>query len=478
MTTPITVAYGDGIGPEIMEAVLLILKEAKANISIDTINIGEQLYNKGYDSGISPEAFDMVRRNKVLLKAPITTPQGKGYKSLNVTFRKALGLFANVRPSVSYYPFVQGGAKQMDMVTVRENEEDLYSGVEYRCSANTNLSFKLITRPGCEKIIRYAFEYARINNRKKVTCVTKDNIMKIADGTFHSIFNDIAKECPNIEADHFIVDIGAARIATNPEHFDVVVTLNLYGDILSDIAADVSGSVGLAGSSNIGDKYAMFEAIHGSAPDIAGKQIANPSGLLNGAILMLEYIGQGNVAADIQNAWLKTLEDGMHTADIYNEEVSKEKLSTLDFAKAVISNLGEKPGTLPAIGEKKSEKINIKEPELLEQEEKLIGVDIYINDTSNDTDKLVSDFEHIDDKFELQHIAQRGIKIWPNIEVDNIKTDLFRLRYISNDDSVELTGGDILTLQQKVLDKGYVIGLTHNLNVFNGMAGFTKAQGE
>src|ERR687890_677304 len=245
--TPITVAHGDGIGPEIMEATLYILKEAGAQLDIETIEIGEKVYLAGNPAGISPDAFESLRRTKVFLKAPITTPQGGGYKSLNVTTRKTLGLYANVRPCVSYHPFVKTKHPGMDVVIVRENEEDLYAGIEYRQTNQVMQSLKLISRPGSEKIIRYAFEYARRNNRKKVTCFTKDNIMKLTDGLFHKVFEDVA--------------------------------------------AQIAGSVGLAGSANIGEHVSMFEAIHGSAPRRAGQNLANPSGLLLGAVMMLVHVG-------------------------------------------------------------------------------------------------------------------------------------------------------------------------------------------
>ena len=237
----------------------------------------------------------------------------------------------------------------MDVVIVRENEEDLYAGIEHQQTDEVVQCLKLISRPGCEKIIRYAFEYAKQQNRKKVTCFTKDNIMKQSDGLFHKVFDEIAASYPEIENEHWIIDIGAAKLADTPEAFDVIVMPNLYGDVLSDVAAQITGSVGLAGSANIGEECAMFEAIHGSAPRRAGQNLANPSGLLQGAILMLTHIGQTETAEKIQNAWLKTLEDGIHTYDIYNERVSKEKVGTKEFANAVIARLGQKPRTLSPV---------------------------------------------------------------------------------------------------------------------------------
>src|SRR3982075_3447634 len=353
--TPITVAYGDGVGPEIMAATLHIIQSAGARIDIEQIEVGEKVYLKGINAGIEPSAWESLRRTKVFLKAPITTPQGGGYKSLNVMVRATFGLYANVRPSVAYYPFVKTKHPNMDVVIIRENEEDLYTGIEYRQTHDMMESLKLISRSGSEKIVRYAFEYARSHNRKKVTCFTKDNIMKFTDGLFHKVFNELAAEYPDIENEHWIVDIGAAKMADTPDAFDVIVLPNLYGDILSDVAAQIAGSVGLAGSANIGQTAAMFEAIHGSAPRRAGQNLANPSGLLLGAIMMLVHIGQTNTAERVHNGWLRTIEDGIHTYDIYDESVSKQKVGTKEFAQAVVDRLGKKPKTLRAVAYKQED---------------------------------------------------------------------------------------------------------------------------
>src|SRR5215469_12509495 len=285
--TPITVAHGDGIGPEIMAATLQILDAAGAALEIETIEIGEKVYLRGNTAGIDPSSWESLLRTKVFLKAPITTPQGGGFKSLNVTTRKTLGQFANVRPCVAYHPFIDTKHPNMDVVIVRENEEDCYAGIEYQLSPEVTSCIKLISRPGTEKIVRYAFEYARAHKRKKVTCFTKDNIMKMTDGLFHKIFDEIAAEYPEIQNEHWIVDIGAAKLADTPDAFDVVVMPNLYGDILSDVAAQIAGSVGLAGSANVGTAASMFEAIHGSAPRRAGQNLANPSGLLLAGVMLL-----------------------------------------------------------------------------------------------------------------------------------------------------------------------------------------------
>ncbi len=380
---PITVAHGDGIGPEIMSATLHILKESGARLEIETIDIGEKVYLAGNSSGIETRSWDSLRRTKVFLKAPITTPQGGGYKSLNVTVRKTLGLYANVRPCVSYHPFVDTKHPNMDVVIVRENEEDLYAGIEHRQTEQVVQCLKLISRPGSEKIVRYAFEYARRNNRKKVTCFTKDNIMKLTDGLFHRVFDEIASEYKDIENEHWIVDIGAAKLADTPEVFDVIVMPNLYGDVLSDVAAQIAGSVGLAGSANIGEQVAMFEAIHGSAPRRAGQNLANPSGLLLGSVMMLVHIGETAAAERVHNAWLRTLEDGIHTYDIYDESVSKEKVGTKEFAAAVVERLGQEPQILKAVRYKPAGPASAESTKpsakTARSKKELVGVDVFLD---------------------------------------------------------------------------------------------------
>jgi len=474
----ITIAKGDGIGPEIMDATLEIIKASGAKIEIDEIEIGEKVYLSGNTSGIADTSWDTLKQNKVFLKAPITTPQGGGYKSLNVTARKALGLYANVRPCVTYTPFVDS-KHQMDLVIIRENEEDLYAGIEHQQTDEVIQCLKLISRPGCEKIVRYAFEYAKVNGRKKVTCMSKDNIMKQTDGMFHTIFNEIGLEYPEIEKDHWIIDIGSARIADTPELFDVIVTLNLYGDIISDIAAQIAGSVGLAGSSNIGDGFAMFEAIHGSAPTIAGQDIANPSGLIQGAVLMLLHIGETESAEMIQNAWLKTLEDGIHTADIYKAEVSSKKVGTHEFAQAVIERLGQEPHQLKAVKYKKTAGIQIKPyQKRVEAKKELIGVDIFVcwNGTNaNEIGEKVSPLTH--KNIELSMISNRGIKVWPNGFDETFCTDHWRCRYKSLDGST-ISQEDIIALLTLFNQHQIEVIKTENLYTFDGKIGFSLGQGQ
>ncbi|MES2728500.1 MAG: NADP-dependent isocitrate dehydrogenase [Pseudomonadota bacterium] len=481
MTTAITIARGNGIGPEIMDATLKILEAAGAKLAIEEIEIGEDVYKRGVANGIEDSSWASLKKTKVFLKSPITTPQGGGFKSLNVTVRKTLGLFANVRPCVTYHPYVTALHPKMDIVIVRENEEDLYSGIEYRQTQQVAQSLKLISQPGSEKIVRYAFEYARANGRKKVTCMSKDNIMKIADGVFHAAFDAVAKEYPDIQNDHFIIDIGTARIASRPGDFDVIVTENLYGDIISDVAAEVTGSVGLAGSSNIGDDFAMFEAIHGSAPDIAGKGIANPSGLLLGAVMMLIHIGQGGVATRVHNAWLRTIEDGIHTGDIYREGNSKRRVGTADFAQAVIANLDNSPVKLPAVTYSEvaeRQKAAVLKPPA-HQVKDLLGTDLYLDWPQKDVNVLVDTIKPLAEKqgLTLHSIANRGMKFWPGTPPVTFTSDQWRLRLMTADKGV-VTHKQIQGIMAAVTDAGYDTIKTENLYRFDGVNGFTVAQGE
>ncbi|NBT16506.1 MAG: NADP-dependent isocitrate dehydrogenase [Chitinophagia bacterium] len=477
--TKITIAKGDGIGPEIMEATLKILKAAGAAIETEEIEVGEKVYLSGNTSGISNEAWDIIRRNKLFLKAPITTPQGGGYKSLNVSTRKFLGLYSNVRPCKSLHPFVKTKHPVMDLVIIRENEEDLYAGIEHQQTDEVVQCLKLISRPGCEKIVRYAFEYARQEKRKKVTCFTKDNIMKQTDGLFHRVFDEIAKEYPEIQTEHWIIDIGAAKLADTPEVFDVIVMPNLYGDVLSDIAAQITGSVGLGGSANIGEECAMFEAIHGSAPDIAGKNIANPSGLLQGAVMMLNHIGQTAVAEKIQNAWLKTLEDGTHTPDIYKEGSSKQKLGTREFAEAVIANLGQKPSILKPVTSASSYTMVLpKYQRKAPAKKELVGVDMFVHWTGSDPNELANIIHPIStEELGLTMITNRGIKVWPEGFKETFLTDHWRCRFKSPNISV-IPKAQIIGLMQKALDLNIDVIKTENLYKFDGVPAFSLGQGQ
>lgn len=474
---PITAAHGDGIGPEIMEATLRIIDAAGAALDIETVEIGESVYKRGISSGIEPAAWDSLRRTGIFLKAPITTPQGGGVKSLNVTIRKTLGLFANVRPCRSYAPFIPTRHPFMNLVIVRENEEDLYAGIEHRQTRQVTQCLKLITQPGCERILRYAFEYAKTRERKKLTCLTKDNIMKITDGLFHKTFDKLAAEYPEIQTEHLIVDIGMARVADTPEEFDVIVVPNLYGDIVSDIAAEISGSVGLCGSANIGTSGAMFEAIHGSAPDIAGKDVANPSGLLLASVKMLAHIGQGDTAERVHNAWLRTIEDGVHTYDMKSRMSGVRQVGTRDFTDQVIKRLGQEPQELKAVH------YHLQKPPLLDaapsaEKKELVGVDVFLDWSGSAPEKLGKQLETLDNgPLKLVMITNRGVKVYPEGLPETFCTDHWRCRFAA-DNGQTVTHAEIITLLQAHQKAGLDFIKTEHLYTFDGQPGYSLGQGQ
>lgn len=477
---PITVAKGDGIGPEIMDATLHILFEAGANIEPEYIEIGEKVYLAGHSAGITEEAWESLRRTKVFLKAPITTPQGGGFKSLNVTTRKTLGLYANVRPAVSYHPFVPSKHPNMNVVIIRENEEDLYAGIEYQQTPDVVQAIKLISRPGSERIVRYAFEYARTYGRKKVTCFTKDNIMKLSDGLFHKVFDEVAAEYPDIEAEHWIVDIGMAKMADTPEQFDVIVMPNLYGDIASDIVAQIAGSVGLAGSANIGEQCAMFEAIHGSAPRRAGQGIANPSGLLHGAIMMLVHIGQYDVATRVHNAWLRTIEDGIFTYDIAKDRPS---VGTMEFARAVVERLGKHPEQLEPVDYTGAENREVRteapaQPVRVVSTRELVGVDVFLHNAELSAADLGAKIESLgNDELSLVMIDNRGVKVYPDGFPETFCSDQWRCRFEAPANGT-VTPSAVRDLLSRIEAAGLEWVKVENLYRFDGQPVYSLGQGQ
>jgi len=382
---------------------------------------------------------------------------------------------------VSYHPFVETKHPVMDVVIVRENEEDVYGGIEYRQTGQVTQCLKLISRPGTEKIVRYAFEYARRNNRKKVTCFTKDNIMKITDGLFHKIFDEIAPEYPDIENEHWIVDIGSAKLADAPENFDVLVLPNLYGDVLSDVAAQIAGSVGLAGSANIGEHIAMFEAIHGSAPRRAGQNLANPSGLFLGAVMMLVHVGQTDVAERAHNAWLKTMEDGVHTYDIYKEGVSREKVGTREFAEAVVERIGQKPSQLKAVSYKAGEGgegsfSGRMARESVAANKELAGVDVYLDWSGGTANDLGAAVERLSGEgLKLSSIANRGVKVYPGGAAETFCSDHWRCRFVP-EGGRGVGNGQVAALLGRFAEAGLDFIKTENLYNFDGKPGYSHAQ--
>ncbi|AKS40647.1 NADP-dependent isocitrate dehydrogenase [Wenzhouxiangella marina] len=483
LTQPVDVALaqGDGIGPEITDAVCRILDAAGARVRFVPVTMGERCYLDGVSSGIPAEAWDVIRKHGVLLKGPITTPQGGGYKSLNVTLRKALGLFANVRPCRAWHPWIETRHPDMDVLIVRENEEDTYAGIEHRQTNEVTQCLKLISSPGSERLIRYAFELARAQGRKRVDCFSKDNIMKLTDGLFHRIFDRVAEEYPDIESGHMIIDIGTALLADRPERFDVIVAPNLYGDIISDVAAQITGSVGLGGSANIGEGIAMFEAVHGSAPDIAGQDLANPSGLLLAAIEMLRYIGDGETANRVFAAWTATLADGLHTADIHRPGHSRERLGTRAFADAVIERLDESSEAARQAEATAWPNVKSSWPEPARAEKTLIGVDVFLDWDQADRDPKVlgEQVRALDEGLpvRLSLITNRGVKVFPEGLPETRCTDHWRCRFRAEDGQT-IEHKDVIALLQRFADAGLDFIKTEQLYAFDGVPGFSLGQGE
>ncbi|HEY7906043.1 MAG TPA: NADP-dependent isocitrate dehydrogenase [Wenzhouxiangella sp.] len=478
--TTVALAPGDGIGPEITQAVCQILEAARAPIEFVPITIGEQCYLNGASSGIDDEAWSVIRTHRLLLKGPITTPQGGGYKSVNVTLRKSLGLFANIRPCKSYAPWIETHHPKLDVLIVRENEEDTYAGIEHRQTQEVTQCLKLISRPGSERLIRYGFELAKAQGRQKIHCLTKDNIMKLTDGLFHQIFDEVAQEYPEIETQHLIIDIGTALLADQPERFDVIIAPNLYGDILSDVAAQLTGSVGLGGSANIGRDFAMFEAVHGSAPDIAGRDMANPTGLLFAALELLRYIGAHDVAQRIQLAWAHTMEAGLHTPDLFSEHLSQQKLGTQAFAQAIIDRLAEVAiNDTPPVAWPDPEKIELSPHKSANKT--LLGIDVFIDFNQDDRDphRLGQKIEAITEgcALDLSLITNRGVKVYPNGLPETYCTDHWRCRF-KGVDGHTFTHRQVLDLLGRFEAAGIDFIKTEHLYAFDGKPGFSMGQGE
>src|SRR5690348_10558900 len=392
--TTIAVAKGDGIGPEIMSAVLKIFDAAKVPLQYEFVEMGKWVFDKGFSNGMTPEAQESIEELGILFKGPMETPKGKGVKSVNVTARKTWNTYANKRTFQTLHGvdtvFSKAGIT-IDLTIVRENLEDTYGGIEHMLTHDVALSRRFITRPGSLQVIKYAFEMARQKNARRITCGHKANIMKITDGLFLQCFYEVAKEYPELKADDVIVDDLCMKLVTRPDTFDVVVLTNLQGDIVSDLCAGLVGGLGFAPSANIGDHICIFEAVHGTAPDIAGKNIANPTALLLSGISMLRHLGLMQNAAEIENALLYTLEQGIHTGDF--GDTSTPPLNTTQFADAIISNFGknpmsnakemipDQPATQTMFKLEKNPMMESKES----VDEKIVGIDLFIESNEQPT---------------------------------------------------------------------------------------------
>ncbi|MEX6685953.1 isocitrate/isopropylmalate family dehydrogenase [Danxiaibacter flavus] len=483
--TRIAVAKGDGIGPEIMDAVLKIFDAAKVPLAYDFVDMGKWVFDKGYSNGMTPEAQQTIETLGILFKGPMETPKGKGVKSVNVTARKTWNTYANKRTFQTLHGvdtvFSKAGIP-IDITVVRENIEDTYGGIEHMLTHDVALSRRFITRPGSLQVIKYAFEMAKKKGARRITCGHKANIMKITDGLFLEVFYEVAKGYPELNADDVIVDDLCMKLVTKPDLFDVVVLTNLQGDIVSDLCAGLVGGLGFAPSANIGDHICIFEAVHGTAPDIAGKNIANPTALLLSGIGMLHHLGLMQSAVTIENALLYTLENGQHTGDFGDK--SKPSLNTTQFAEAVIANFGKTPaqGAKPMLQDMPTTQTHFKleKNPMLESHdtsnERIVGVDFFIE--SNEQPTIIANkcLRHAGVKFKLVNISNRGTQVWPTGSVYTNLVNQYNVRFESLDD-LPLTQQDVLGLYIS-LSGNYKICSSELLLMFGEKRAYSLAQGQ
>jgi isocitrate dehydrogenase len=481
----IAVAKGDGIGPEIMEAVLHIFKANGVGLEYEYVDMGKWVFDKGFSNGMTTEAQQTIESLGILFKGPMETPKGTGVKSINVTARKTWNTFANKRVFQSLHGvdtvFSKAGIP-IDVTIVRENIEDTYGGIEHMMTHDVALSRRFITRPGSLQLIRYAFEMARQKSARRITCGHKANIMKLTDGLFLDCFYEVAKEFPDLKADDKIVDDLAMQLVVRPDQYDVIVMTNLQGDIISDLCAGLVGGLGFAPSANIGDHISIFEAVHGTAPDIAGKGIANPTALLLSGFAMLRHLGLTENAAVIENALLYTLEQGVRTGDFGDR--SKTALNTADFAAAIISNFGK----IPAQGGKQivGNQPGTPAPFKLSQNammvsyegenEKIVGVDMFIESSEQPERIAQKCLHHGGIKFKLLSISNRGTQVWPTGSKYTNLVNQYNLRFEALNEQA-LTQQDIIGLYVS-LSADFKICSLELLNMWGTQKGYSLAQGQ
>lgn len=479
-SAPVTVIRGDGIGPEVVDATLRLMREAGAQLDIEDCVAGAEVFKAGDKTGVPDDTADSIRRTGVALKGPLETPIGYGEKSANVTLRKMFETYGNIRPAREIpglaTPYAGRG---IDLVIVRENLEDLYSGIEHLQTPGVALSLKVITHHGSEKIARLAFEFARSEGRKSVTCATKANIMKLGEGLFKRTFDEVAREYPDIEARQILVDNAAHQLVMRPEQFDVIVTTNMNGDILSDLTSGLVGGLGFAPSANIGSETAMFEAVHGSAPDIAGRDLANPSAIMLSAVMMLRHIGQPAVASAIEDALLYTLEDGRFlTGDIAKEH---EPVGTKLFTNAVIDNLGK----VPTIGERRESRALVmpkhgwRPKQVVAKETEVVGMDVLIVEREMTAAQVGAAVEACTQggPLRLQLISSRGSQVWPGDTDPAEMIETWRCRFVRVDDTTSITDDQLYHLLSCIGAK-FSWSNVQKLQEFDGEAGYTRASGE
>lgn len=482
----ISVAKGDGIGPEIMDAVLSIFNAAGVDLSYEFVEMGKDIFMQGHSTGMTPAAKESIETNGILFKGPMETPKGKGVKSINVTARKVWSTYANRRhvQTIRGVDTVYSKAGiPIDITIVRENIEDTYGGIEHMLSHDVALCRRFITRPGCIQVHRFAFEMARKEGFTKVACGHKANIMKITDGLFLETFYEVAKDYPEIQAYDIIVDDLCMKLVSQPQNFQVIVLPNLQGDIVSDLCAGLVGGLGFAPSANIGERISIFEAVHGTAPDIAGRNIANPTSLLLSGLMMLRHLGMAEKAAEIENALLFTLEQGVRTGDFGDK--SKPASNTTEFANAIISNLGNLPQLSAARTAPKEQKEFVKPSNptsylMMETprpaSEETIGVDLFIEYNKSAAELADQVKAHLSDKFELIMISNRGTQVWPTGSILTECIDHYRVR-IQAKTGNSTSAAEMVQLSQKV-NESVLVTSFELLRNFDGKAGFSLAQGQ
>jgi isocitrate dehydrogenase len=474
----ITVIPGDGIGPECVDATLKIIEATGVKLNYETRHAGARVFREGIASGVPQDTIESISKTRCVLKGPLETPVGFGEKSANVTLRKLFETYANIRP-VRELPGVKTpySGRGIDLIVVRENVEDLYAGIEHMQTPGVAQCLKLISRKGCEKIVRLAFELARAEGRKTVHCATKSNIMKLTEGMLKRTFEEVAREYGDIEAHHIIIDNCCHQLVKKPEQFDVIVTTNMNGDIMSDLTSALIGGLGFAGSANIGTDVAIFEAVHGSAPKYAGRNVINPTAVLLSAVMMLRHLGEFEAASSITNALIVTLEQGTLTRDVVGDTGAA---STTQFTDAIIGNLGRKssnwtvrewkPLKLPSVPAA---------PDFVKvARRRVLGADVFV-ETPLDPESLGKSLEALsaETAYKLKMVSNRGTKVYPAMGAITDCVDQYRCRFIARKDGSDLTDADLIVLLQRVAGNHTWMHV-EKLQEFNGEPAFTKAQGE
>jgi len=470
----ITVIPGDGIGPEVVAAALKVVAATGVSLEPEIRQAGATVFARGIESGVPPETVESITKTKVVLKGPLETPIGHGNKSANVTLRTLFETFGNLRP-VRELPGVTTPftGRKLDIVIVRENVEDLYTGIEYMQTPGVAQALKTISRSGCERIVELAFEFAVAAGRKRVHCATKANILKLTEGMLQHTFEAIAPRYPKIEAKHILIDNCAHQLAMRPEQFDVIVTTNMNGDILSDLTSGLTGGLGFAPSANIGSDVAIFEAVHGSAPDIAGKNVANPTAIILSAAMMLRHIGEGKAANAIEQAVLVTLESGMRSGDMAG---TAKPSTTTEFADAIISNLGKVSGT-EASHDFKAVRLPARSHDVAHVSvatRRVTGVDVYL-ETTLQPEELADELAGMTGatRFVLHYVTNRGNTVYPATGRAVSLIDQYRCRFLARDRSADVGDPEILSLLTRVGEISHWMHV-EKLQLFDGKDGFSR----